>query len=452
MTRVDSSKQVPETGGSPIERLFAKLLRAVHEETGEEGLPCSIMLKEEDSGVRNLLATADVEKNEAIVSVPGAYCLWANRDGEIQGLAGQSDATWDLAGDLRNPYPDILKAQGLTWDLRMAVALVEATIGQGCGGRFWDAYSLMMPAPHTLTMPMCLNKRLGEELQHKEMAKAGDRQRIRLKEHFPSLMNPGYHPLVKCYEDMGKADQYPDALTWCFALVRSRVFSADDDRFAYVPFMDMVNHSLEPNADYQYDPESDSFKLVALRPIPSGEEVTISYGRGLCNDDLFQRYGFFLKGNHIGSPILGFGSVPKKLEQEVKAGKTTLSSEDKQRLRGMQDVMLSLAQQTAGSDEESQVQLGRLQSVLSSINVLVSIQPEGTLKERIVKSLELSRSYAKSEYKTAVATDERLLREENKGTNDGRDSAVIAYRLERKRLTKLTHYCLETFLEIIETE
>ena len=46
--------------------------------------------------------------------------------------------------------------------------------------------------------------------------------------------------------------EQPSFFEWAFACVRSRAFRLSKQRFAFVPFMDIANHSSSPNAGFRY--------------------------------------------------------------------------------------------------------------------------------------------------------------------------------------------------------
>lgn len=69
-----------------------------------------------------------------------------------QGLYGQTELCWEAAGDLREPVSDEDFSRGMTWDVRLALALLEATADPQVGGKFWDWYGRMLPQPHTVTV------------------------------------------------------------------------------------------------------------------------------------------------------------------------------------------------------------------------------------------------------------------------------------------------------------
>lgn len=65
---------------------------------------------------------------------------------------------WEAAGDLREAVSDDDYARGLTWDVRLAVALLEATSDPQIGGKFWDVYGRMLPQPHTIAVRIGSNR------------------------------------------------------------------------------------------------------------------------------------------------------------------------------------------------------------------------------------------------------------------------------------------------------
>ena len=65
-----------------------------------------------------------------------------------------------------------------------------------------------------------------------------------------------------------------------------------------VPFLDLINHQNNFNSFYNFDYNSNTFILYAIRDIQINEEITISYGK-LNNIELFNYYGFTLKNNQF---------------------------------------------------------------------------------------------------------------------------------------------------------
>ena len=109
--------------------------------------------------------------------------------------------------------------------------------------------------------------------------------------------------------------EQPSFFEWAFACVRSRAFRLGEQRFAFVPFLDIANHSPSPNAGFRWvharsgfgricaarvavqtqpvvhqretvpevgyacrqDEHGADVELVALSDVRSGEEATLSY-------------------------------------------------------------------------------------------------------------------------------------------------------------------------------
>ena len=66
-------------------------------------------------------------------------------------------------------------------------------------------------------------------------------------------------------------------MQWGLACVRSRAFQLGKDRFAFVPFLDMANHSPTPNAAFRASETAAAIELVAVDDIDPGQEAVISY-------------------------------------------------------------------------------------------------------------------------------------------------------------------------------
>ena len=87
-----------------------------------------VELKAFGYGEKILVASRNFLKNEVLIGVSKSMCLLANRDGSVfSGLLGQIDASFDDVGDLRMPLTDEQISTGRTWDVNLALALLDAT-------------------------------------------------------------------------------------------------------------------------------------------------------------------------------------------------------------------------------------------------------------------------------------------------------------------------------------
>ena len=85
---------------------------------------------------------------------------------------------------------------------------------------------------------------------------------------------------------------------WAYGHVMQRTFSVDvDDEevWVLVPGMDLCNHADDPNACFYA--EDDGWMLETVRPVESGEQITIRYGRAKTSADLLLYYGFVTPEN-----------------------------------------------------------------------------------------------------------------------------------------------------------
>jgi SET domain len=79
-----------------------------------------------------------------------------------------------------------------------------------------------------------------------------------------------------------------------------------------VPFLDLVNHSSNsPNSQvHLIDPEKDNawFALKAIRDIPAGKEILVSYGSGIQSSvEILSNYGFVPRDNKVDTFMLEKG-------------------------------------------------------------------------------------------------------------------------------------------------
>ncbi len=75
--------------------------------------------------------------------------------------------------------PGFYRVQGepLTFDLLLALALLDALAGDG--GGLWDAYANeLLPEPQQLILPMCWGEEHLRELQHAAISNAALKQQV----------------------------------------------------------------------------------------------------------------------------------------------------------------------------------------------------------------------------------------------------------------------------------
>jgi hypothetical protein len=210
------------------------------------------------------------------------------------------DLNYDVGLNLRDaPWPELkaaLASKGgsdVSWDILFALALVDGRAGDG--DPFWAAYATtFLPSPDTLTLPFCQNPAALRELQHPQVQAAAVAQQARLSAAFPHLAAPA-DPHFEGGEQGGGAT----LIQWGLACVRSRAFQLSKSHFAYIPFLDMANHSAAPSGNFRGSPDSRAIELVAAQDLEQGQEVTLSYtgSQGATNRRLLVQYGFVIEEN-----------------------------------------------------------------------------------------------------------------------------------------------------------
>ena len=205
----------------PVQPVFDLLLQS----PGLQG--DAVRLQRSAAFGRSLVASRPVEAGELLLSIPLSLCLTMHRSGVCGGLVGQTDAMWEAAGDLREEVGEGLYQRGATWDVRLALAVLEATAG--AGGPFWDDYRQLLPAPPAVLHPVCLPVALQPELHDKELERGTAERAALLSDIYPVLADHAVHPVTASYVQMGAPlDRVPSPLQWAYGLVTSRCFAMAD--------------------------------------------------------------------------------------------------------------------------------------------------------------------------------------------------------------------------------
>lgn len=116
--------------------------------------------------------------------------------------------------------------------------------------------------------------------------------------------------LVKESLDRKRETSCKTNLQWAAWIVGSRGFSTFQikggnkllKRTVLIPYLDMLNHGLSPNASIEVvecpgSYQDSFFALQALDHISAGEQITINYGIRETSLDLISKYGFWIPDN-----------------------------------------------------------------------------------------------------------------------------------------------------------
>ena len=122
-----------------------------------------------------------------------------------------------------------------------------------------------------------------------------------LEKKYIQLQNALEHDFKLLYTiDSVKKKYDIDTLKNIYLAVSSRNFGWDFSGYndmIIVPYIDMCNHSSDPNSTWFYDEQRNCFCLKTTKVIPQGGELFDTYGRTKSNMQLLLGYGFCLNGN-----------------------------------------------------------------------------------------------------------------------------------------------------------
>mmetsp|Transcript_2603 Transcript_2603/g.5766 ORF Transcript_2603/g.5766 Transcript_2603/m.5766 type:complete len:465 (+) Transcript_2603:101-1495(+) len=128
--------------------------------------------------------------------------------------------------------------------------------------------------------------------------------------HFAQALRQGWVPLSQ------ETISNKEVVKWAYNVAFTRFHEVWQPERAKLigPMADMLNHAADPNCAIEVD-YSGNINVVALREIPAGSALTISYGDPTNPTPLFAQYGFlpqdcatiFCKAMHLEPQIRGLG-------------------------------------------------------------------------------------------------------------------------------------------------
>jgi len=350
---------------------------------------------------RGIFADSDAPKGAILVEIPLQTCISIDYSSDSDGLSVPQ-------GDWPRLKKAIQKDDSLPWDILLALGILDSMAGTGSEDlQMYTNY--VLPDPMDVSLPCCLPEHMLEELQDDGMIQKARMQKSRLADMFPGLS-------VKMSDGDG-----PTWLEYAFSCVRSRAFKFGEEKYAFVPILDAANHSLDPNADFSFNPQNKKMILFAMEEIKMGDEITISYSGkvGYANSRMMSQYGFVFSG---GNPFDTYTTEELGTEQLS----TKLSLSDVQRALGDGDLMVDIF---SGKDAISYACLKSLPIELEE-NVSSTIPEQRDMLAQILKSV----SKRIHSWKSVLRDDESMLGHmvaSNK--SDKRLEAVLQYRIQSKK-------------------
>ncbi|CAF3571670.1 unnamed protein product, partial [Rotaria sp. Silwood2] len=119
------------------------------------------------------------------------------------------------------------------------------------------------------------------------------------------LINKMKKHLNKYNQSRNKFQNYTEKdFQWAYYTINTRCVYFDmkisskdqDDNLCLIPYLDFVNHSIEPNTISKYNSLTRSYEIHTIKSINLNEQITFLYNPH-SNIDLFIEYGFVLSFN-----------------------------------------------------------------------------------------------------------------------------------------------------------
>ncbi|KAK3268929.1 hypothetical protein CYMTET_22593 [Cymbomonas tetramitiformis] len=219
----------------------------------------------------------------------GVFARQTIRPGEtVLSISLENVALMDRFQSSHTAVESALDVSSWTWYLRLAAVLLLQVADESSASRAAYVNSL----PNDFCNPLRFKASEMREIQFKPLRKEIEGIR-ELYEDAHVLLGAALP------ESVGS----PASVNWALDTIFSRSFKiqvpdggAPTDTRILAPGVDLCNHSMEPQLDYNYNPSTGCFELTASELIEADEEVYITYGV-YNNDPYLLSYGFVPEDN-----------------------------------------------------------------------------------------------------------------------------------------------------------
>ena len=232
---------------------------------------------------RCIVATKNIPRNTHLIRVPKNAALFG-----FQQIFTQSDSDFIP----RHLMGELSAAEGLALNLALHACHpsqpIQPWLNTWPGG---EQGSMMLTDDERRALSWC--EELTSLHTKREEAIISAHERIRSA----MATTPERIPPLDCYR-------------WALSHVGARAMDVminGSAEPAIVPFVDLCNHTAEPNAAVRF--EANEFVLTAIRTVESGEQLCISYG-DKSNAELIFGYGFAMAVNPSDTLILRVPPAP----------------------------------------------------------------------------------------------------------------------------------------------
>lgn len=396
--------------------------------------------------------------------------------------------TWQLLhGDMPPLLTDFLTSSQANWTARLAAFLLYAHQQQQKGG-IWSMYANLLPSEDEMSCLMNYTPEEAALLQDPRAVNMGKSERNQIQSTHNIWFDHQSGQLKQlslCSSSLGASSNNDsdisediDKTRWAICMLNSRCFSETINReeiSIMAPCADMLNHSSNPNAKFQYDPIQDTFQIIATQDILQGQEVLISYGCVRKNNlEIMRDYGFCIDANlndriEFQTGLVGNGDdvYSQLMVSGTATGTTDHNNMEKEfYINGPQFLSClgitvpsngDLSQLAAGADEDTRRKLVTILSLqeasllqwqqgfsssspssFSSISSSRSLECDtiDKLKKQCVDMLSFMGTTLESDEEELERIEDASIDGLMVGINRQRAMQALRYRIERKRVLK----------------
>lgn len=248
--------------------------------------------KDDKKSERCVISTKHTRKNKGIIKIPKKIIIH-------DGMGGESFYGQQL---LRGNFSDIN-------NLKIALVCIFMLDDMRKNSFFLPYYKIL--PDNIANFPIFWNKQIISLLTGSPMVNKIETR----KNNFYN----DYRVICNCCPGFSNEYSFREFL-FVRVLVGSRNFGIRIDgikRVAMVPASDMLNHSPNPNVQWYYDNNKDSFIMKSNHSISNHVEITDTYGNK-CNSEMLLYYGFALPNNLYNTLYINFINNTSRTRTEKK--------------------------------------------------------------------------------------------------------------------------------------
>jgi hypothetical protein len=276
-----------------------------------------IDIKEFDNYGRGLVATADIQPGQVVLSIPWSLAL-TPANIEHRALHADSEHVTELHRTAVQELLWYLEDQPLGATDEMALLLLNE---QNNPNSYWRAYLDILPRSYSTSYYFSAEEL--QELQQSKLKEFTERRRAGVERHWQSI-SEGLLDVIA--PDTWQVNITKSGFEWALSVIWSRMFALQSDHAdgALVPLADLANaaspQSRAEDWHVTVSTDEERFTYKANVFIPEGTQILIPYAtnKRLSNAEYLLEYGFTFPRNMDDVVVFEFDLAPRDKHRESK--------------------------------------------------------------------------------------------------------------------------------------